>query len=56
MRDLESFTPNLDKSQKQGGDLVDGLTVALQIITKHVGTKKYRKRIFLITDGEKKTE
>jgi hypothetical protein len=26
------------------------------MITKHCGTKKYRKRIFLITDGEKKTE
>jgi Mg-chelatase subunit ChlD len=56
MRDLESFTPNLDKSKRQGGDLADGLTVALQMITKHCGTKKYRKRIFLITDGERKTE
>lgn len=33
--------------------MLDGLIVGLDMITKFVGTKKYRKRVFLITDGEK---
>lgn len=34
---------------------MDGLVVALDMLTKFCGTKKYRRRLFLITDGEKKT-
>lgn len=34
---------------------MDGLLVAMDMLTRHCGTKKYRKRIFLITDGEKET-
>lgn len=32
---------------------MDGLIVAMDMIQKHCGTKKYKKRIFVITDGEK---
>ena len=32
---------------------MDGLIVALDMMSRHCGTKKYKKRIFLITDGEK---
>lgn len=32
---------------------MDALIVALDLINKHCGVKKYKKRVFLITDGEK---
>lgn len=35
--------------------MVDGLVVAMDMMIKYVGKKKYKKRIFLITDGEKQT-
>jgi len=35
------------------GDILDGLIVGMDMIARHCGTKKYKKRIFLITDGEK---
>lgn len=35
--------------------MFDGLNVGLDMLTKFVGTKKFKKRIFLITDGEKQT-
>lgn len=35
--------------------MIDGLAVGLDMINRHCGTKKYKKRVFLITDGEKKT-
>ena len=35
--------------------MLDGLIVGLDMLCRFVGTKKYRKRIFLITDGEKET-
>jgi hypothetical protein len=35
------------------GDVMDGLIVAMDMIQRHCGTKKYKKRIFVITDGEK---
>lgn len=35
------------------GDVMDGLIVAMDMIARHCGTKKYKKRIFVITDGEK---
>jgi hypothetical protein len=31
------------------------MLVALDLIDRHCGTKKYKKRVFLITDGESKT-
>ena len=33
--------------------MLDGLIVGLDMLCRFCGTKKYRKRIFLITDGEK---
>jgi hypothetical protein len=34
---------------------MDGLIVGMDMIVKFCGTRKYRKRIFLVTDGERKT-
>ena len=36
------------------GDMIDALVVGIDMLTRFVGTKKYKKRIFLVTDGEKK--
>lgn len=36
-----------------GGDVVDGLIVAMDMLARHCGTKKYKKRIFVVTDGER---
>ena len=35
---------------------MDGLIVAMNMLDKHCGTKKYKKRVFVITDGEKKAK
>lgn len=35
---------------------MDGLIVGLDMLCRFCGTRKYRKRIFLITDGEKATK
>ena len=35
---------------------MEGLIVAMDMLDKHCGTKKYKKRIFVITDGEKKAK
>jgi hypothetical protein len=35
---------------------MDGLIVGMDMITRHCGTKKYKRRIFLITDGERETK
>jgi Mg-chelatase subunit ChlD len=56
MRELEKFTPSIDSRNRKGGDLTDGLRVAMNMLERHCGTKKYRKRVFLITDGEKAVE
>jgi hypothetical protein len=32
---------------------MDGLIVAMDMLQRHCGTRKYKKRIFVITDGEK---
>ena len=32
---------------------MDGLIVGLDMMCKFIGTKRYRKKIYLITDGEK---
>ena len=41
---------------QEKGDILDALIVGLDMLCRFCGTKKYRKRIFLITDGEKGTE
>ena len=61
--DLESFR-RLDEivceeepiKIKEEGDLMDGLIVGLDMIARHCGTKKYKKRVFVITDGERETK
>ncbi len=35
---------------------MDGLIVGIDMMARHCGPRKYRKRIFLITDGEKETK
>jgi len=35
-----------------GGEVLDGLVVALDRFNEHCGTKKYKKRLFLLTDGD----
>jgi Ku70/Ku80 N-terminal alpha/beta domain len=35
--------------------MMDGLIVGIDLLMRHCGTKKYKKRVFLITDGEKAT-
>ncbi len=40
------------EEKQTGGDFVDGLVTALDMIDRHCGNKKYKKRVFLITDGE----
>jgi hypothetical protein len=53
VRELASFVPNSSPVKGTGGDMIEGLWVATEMIKKHCGTKKYKKRIFLMTDGER---
>lgn len=53
-RDLETYTAEEEQAKK--GDLMDGLIVAIDMLNSFCGTKKYKKRIFLITDGERETK
>ena len=43
------------ETQKTKGDMIDGMLVGLDLIERHCGNKKYKKRVFLITDGQSKT-
>ena len=36
--------------------MLDGLIVAMDLLAKHCGPRKYKKRIFLISDGEKEAK
>ena len=54
LRSLENILVE-DKVTK-GGDLMDGLIVGMDMMARHCGTKKYKKRVFVITDGEKQTK
>lgn len=45
-----------EETQQSNGDMVDALLVGLDMLIKHTGTKKYKRRVFLITDGERKTK
>lgn len=53
-RDLETYTAEDEMAKK--GDMMDGLIVGIDMINNFCGTKKYKKRIFLITDGERETK
>ena len=53
-REVQSIQAEAQPQEK--GDILDALIVSLDMLCRFCGTKKYRKRIFLITDGEKSTE
>jgi hypothetical protein len=55
LRSIDEIKLEPAPSQKNG-DIMDGLIVAMNMLDKHCGTKKYKKRIFVITDGEKKAK
>ena len=55
LRSVDEIKLESAPSQKSG-DIMDGLIVAMNMLDKHCGTKKYKKRIFVITDGEKKAK
>jgi len=48
LRDVDSIEP----SAQEESDWINGLLVGIDMITEEVGTKKFKKRVFLITDGE----
>ena len=52
-RDLNNYEASTEPT---GGDFIDGMVVALDMLERHCGTKKYKKRVFLITDGEHKNK
>lgn len=58
--DLESFRQlesiQCEAKPTQSGDLLDGLIVGMDMLVRHCGTKKYKKRVFVITDGERETK
>ena len=51
---MEDYTAEMDP--QQSGDIMDGMIVSLDMLNRFCGTKKYRKRIFLITDGERRAK
>ena len=52
LREINTIKPD----EKEGkGDLVDALLMGIQSMVKKCGTRKFRKRVFLITDGERDT-
>ena len=54
LRSLENIQVSDKPTLK--GDLVDGLIVGMDMMARHCGTKKYKKRVFLITDGEREAK
>ncbi|CDW74323.1 atp-dependent dna helicase [Stylonychia lemnae] len=55
-RHLENITCEKAPIKDNGGDLLDGLIVGMDMMVRHCGEKKYKKRVFLITDGERETK
>lgn len=53
-RDVQQLQANPEPTEK--GDMLDGLIVGLDMLCRFCGTRKIRKRIFLITDGEKEAK
>jgi ATP-dependent DNA helicase 2 subunit 2 len=47
-----SITPEVGGAK---GDLLDALVVAMDMIVKRIGKKRYQKRVFMITDAETAT-
>ena len=52
-RDIETFAPAEEPVQADGGTIMDALEVSLDMLERFCANRKYRKRLFLITDGEK---
>lgn len=52
-RQLEALEP---ENKVHKGDIMDGLIVAMDMLLQFTGKRKYKRRIFLITDGEKETK
>lgn len=52
-RDIENFTA--EEEPVPGGTITDALEVSMDMLERFCGNKKYRKRLFMITDGEKET-
>ena len=50
-RDIGEFQPA--EAPVKGGTMLDAIEVSLDMMDRFCGTKKFRKRLFLITDGEK---
>ena len=46
----------VENQTQKPGDLMDGLIVGIDMLSRHCGNKKFKKRIFLITDGEKEAK
>ena len=46
-------TPASAASQITGASMLDALQVGIDILTQHCGARKYKKRMFLMTDGER---
>ena len=55
-RDIETFAPEEEPLTGDGGTIVDAMEVSLDMLDRFCGPRKYRKRLFLITDGEKAIE
>ena len=53
-REIHEILP--EKKATKGGDLMDALIVGMDQLMKHTGKKKYRRRVFLITDGEREAK
>ena len=53
-RQIETLTP--EEEPVDGGTILDALDVSMDMMERHCQNKKYRKRLFLITDGEKASE
>lgn len=53
-REVQSISAEEQATEK--GDMLDGLIVGLDMLVQFCGKKKYRKRVFLITDGEKEAK
>ena len=52
-RDITTFAPEEEPVMTDGGTIMDALDVSLDMLERFCGKRKYRKRLFLITDGEK---
>lgn len=53
-RNVQAIEAETETHEK--GDIMDGLIVGLDMLVRFCGTRKYRRRMFLITDGEKETK